>query len=165
MCACARDEASCDPALANNLAQQLYKAGQLSDLRLRIFFSRLFLEVRKSLVFLCSMEVFDYIRTVEKQNKIKQITSSFTERWEISQETYSIYIFFWHCIKIRDNFVIHDGCIWYLLIVGKQFIMNLNGLVAEYFGYEDVMVSVKRELSEIFIKYDCFKIIRMNRKH
>lgn len=80
MCACARDEASCDPALANNLAQQLYKAGQLSDLRLRIFFSRLFLEVRKSLVFLCSMEVFDYIRNVEKQNKIKQITSSFTER-------------------------------------------------------------------------------------
>lgn len=42
--------------------------------------------------------------------------------------------------------------------------MNLNGLVAEYFGY-DVMVSVKRELSEIFIKHDCFKIIRMNRKH
>lgn len=40
------------------------------------------------------MEVFDYIRNVEKQNKIKQITSSFTERWEISQETYSIYIFF-----------------------------------------------------------------------
>nr|XP_027235562.1 annexin B9-like isoform X2 [Penaeus vannamei] len=28
MCACARDEASCDPALANNLAQQLYKAGE-----------------------------------------------------------------------------------------------------------------------------------------
>lgn len=43
--------------------------------------------------------------------------------------------------------------------------MNLNGLVAEYFGYEDVMVSVKRELSEMFIKHDCFKIIRMNRKH
>lgn len=27
MCACARDESNCDPALANSLAQQLYKAG------------------------------------------------------------------------------------------------------------------------------------------
>lgn len=27
MCACSRDETSCDPALANGLAQQLYKAG------------------------------------------------------------------------------------------------------------------------------------------
>lgn len=29
MCACSRDEQNCDPALANNLAQQLYKAGGL----------------------------------------------------------------------------------------------------------------------------------------
>ncbi|XP_045617471.1 annexin B9 isoform X1 [Procambarus clarkii] len=28
MCACCRDETNCDPALANNLAQQLYKAGE-----------------------------------------------------------------------------------------------------------------------------------------
>ncbi|KAK7086296.1 hypothetical protein SK128_020089 [Halocaridina rubra] len=28
MCACSRDEMNCDPALANNLAQQLYKAGE-----------------------------------------------------------------------------------------------------------------------------------------
>lgn len=28
MCACARDEGNCDPALANSLAQQLYKAGE-----------------------------------------------------------------------------------------------------------------------------------------
>ncbi|XP_042859603.1 annexin B9-like isoform X5 [Penaeus japonicus] len=28
MCACARDESNCDPALANSLAQQLYKAGE-----------------------------------------------------------------------------------------------------------------------------------------
>ncbi|KAK3868404.1 hypothetical protein Pcinc_026207 [Petrolisthes cinctipes] len=28
MCACSRDEQNCDPALANNLAQQLYKAGE-----------------------------------------------------------------------------------------------------------------------------------------